>query len=178
MGDTRQHQGVDAGKPFEQMQDAGMRTTQLDQIVRQQDPQLLSAVEQLSRNETAAGVAALEQQRRITEIPDRTARIEAIAKDYAARPENTIIVSPDNASRRELNAAVRVEMQKAGTVSRDNQLLPTLIPRSDLTGADRQWAAKYHPGEVLHYSKGSREQGIEKGSYMPRSRQSTRRRTV
>lgn len=165
VGDIRQHQGVEAGKPFEQMQDAGMRTTQLDQIVRQQDPQLLSAVEHLSRNETAAGIAALQQQGRITEIPDGPARIEAIAKDYAARPENTIIVSPDNASRRELNTAVRLEMQKDGVVSRDNQLLPTLIPRSDLTGADRQWAAKYHPGEVLHYSKGSKEQGIEKGTY-------------
>jgi conjugative relaxase-like TrwC/TraI family protein len=35
VGDTRQHQGVDAGRPFEQMQDAGMRTSQLDQIMRQ-----------------------------------------------------------------------------------------------------------------------------------------------
>jgi hypothetical protein len=60
---------------------------------------------------------------------------------------------------------VRFELQLGGIVSRDNQLLPTLIPRSDLTGADRQWAAKYHPGEVLHYSKGSKEQGIERGAY-------------
>jgi ATP-dependent exoDNAse (exonuclease V) alpha subunit len=30
IGDTRQHQGVDAGKPFEQMQQAGMQTSQLD----------------------------------------------------------------------------------------------------------------------------------------------------
>ena len=29
IGDTRQHQGVDAGKPFEQMQEAGMRTSSL-----------------------------------------------------------------------------------------------------------------------------------------------------
>ena len=49
VGDTRQHQGVDAGKPFEQMQEAGMRTSQLDQIVRQKDPELLRAVEHLSR---------------------------------------------------------------------------------------------------------------------------------
>jgi conjugative relaxase-like TrwC/TraI family protein len=165
IGDTRQHQGVDAGKPFEQMQDAGMRTAQLDQIVRQKDPQLLRAVEQLSRNETTAGIASLQQQGRITEIPAGPKRIEAIARDYAAQPEGTIIVSPDNASRRELNAAVRFELQLGGIVSRDNQLLPTLIPRSDLTGADRQWAAKYHPGEVLHYSKGSKEQGIERGAY-------------
>jgi conjugative relaxase-like TrwC/TraI family protein len=165
IGDTRQHQGVDAGKPFEQMLDAGMRTAKLDHIVRQKDSLLLGAVEQLSRNETVAGIASLQQQGRVTEIPDGPKRIEAIAREYAVCPEGTIIVSPDNASRRELNAAVRLEMQKGGAVSRDNQLLPTLIPRSDLTGADRQWAAKYHPGEVLHYSKGSKEQGIEKGAY-------------
>jgi ATP-dependent exoDNAse (exonuclease V) alpha subunit len=34
IGDTRQHQSVDAGKPFEQMQLAGMQTSQLDQIIR------------------------------------------------------------------------------------------------------------------------------------------------
>ena len=37
IGDTRQHQGVEAGKPFEQLVQAGMRTARLDQIVRQQD---------------------------------------------------------------------------------------------------------------------------------------------
>lgn len=165
IGDTRQHQAVDAGKPFEQMQDAGMRTSQLDQIVRQKDPELLAAVERLSRNETAAGVQMLQHQGRVTEIPDTPRRIEALARDYAARPENTIIVSPDNASRRDINRAVRLELQTTGQVSRDNQLLPTLIPRSDLTGADRQWAAKYHPEEVLHYTKGSKELGIDRGSY-------------
>jgi len=104
VGDTQQHQGVDAGKPFEQMQAAGMRTSQLDQIVRQKDPELLRAVEHLSRNETATGIQLLQQQGRITEIPDRQQRIEAIAKDYVAQPENTLVVSPDNASRRDMKA--------------------------------------------------------------------------
>lgn len=35
--DTRQHQDVDAGKPFEQMQDAGMRISRLETAVRQKD---------------------------------------------------------------------------------------------------------------------------------------------
>ena len=48
-------------------------------------------------------------------------------------------------------------------MSRDNHALPTLIPRSELTGADRQWAAKYQPGDVLHYSTGSKQLGIAKG---------------
>ena len=68
IGDTRQHQAVDAGKPFEQLQDAGMRTAQLDQIVRQKDPELLKAVEHLARNETHTGISLLQAQGRITEI--------------------------------------------------------------------------------------------------------------
>jgi ATP-dependent exoDNAse (exonuclease V) alpha subunit len=78
IGDTRQHQGVDAGKPFEQLQEAGMRTAQLDQIMRQKDPELLKAVEHLSNNETAIGVDMLSQQGRITEIVDPQERIAAI----------------------------------------------------------------------------------------------------
>jgi conjugative relaxase-like TrwC/TraI family protein len=165
IGDTRQHQGVDAGKPFEQMQDAGMRTSTLEQIVRQRDPDLLRAVEHLAKNETTIGITLMQQQGRVTEIPDAAKRIETIAKEYAARPDGTIIVSPDNASRRELNRAVRVELQSARIVAPENHSLAILIPRSEMTGADRQWAAKYQTGDVIHYSKGSKNEGIERGSY-------------
>ncbi len=165
IGDTRQHQGVDAGKPFEQMQDAGMRTAQLDKIVRQRDPELLAAVERLSRNETASGISTLQAQGRVREVPDREERFATIAKDYVANPQNTIIVSPDNASRRALNSAVRNELQEAGIVLRDSHFLATLIPRSELTGADRQWAARYQTGDVLHYTTGSNELGLKRGSY-------------
>jgi ATP-dependent exoDNAse (exonuclease V) alpha subunit len=34
VGDTRQHQAIEAGRPFEQLQQAGMRTTMLDQSAR------------------------------------------------------------------------------------------------------------------------------------------------
>jgi len=165
VGDTRQHQGVDAGKPFEQMQEAGMRTSQLDQIMRQKDPELLRAVEHLSRNETATGVQLLQQQGRITEVPDRQQRIEAIAKEYVARPENTLIVSPDNASRRDINDAVRVELQSSGALSKENHPMTVLTQRSELTSADRNWAALYQPADVLYYTRGSKELGIERGTY-------------
>jgi conjugative relaxase-like TrwC/TraI family protein len=166
IGDTRQHQGVDAGKPFEQLQQAGMRTAQLDQIVRQKaNPELLKVVEHLSKNETAAGVQMLQEQGRITEIVDPQERIEAIAKSYASRPENTFIVSPDNASRRQINQAVRQELQALGILDKQDHSMRVLTPRSDMTGADREWAARYRAGDVLHYIRGSKELGIEGGSY-------------
>lgn len=165
IGDTRQHQGVDAGKPFEQLQQAGMQTAQLDKIVRQRDPQLLKAVEHLSKNETEIGVQMLQQQGRMTEIVDPQERIAAIAKAYATHPENTIIVSPDNASRRALNQAVRQELQALGSLDKQDHAMRVLTPRSDMTGADRAWAARYQPGDVLHYVRGSKEHDIEGGSY-------------
>jgi conjugative relaxase-like TrwC/TraI family protein len=165
IGDTRQHQGVDAGKPFEQLQQAGMQTAELDQIVRQKDAALLKAVGHLSKNETEIGVRMLQDQGRVTEIADPRQRINAIAKTYAAHPENTIIVSPDNASRRAINQAVRQELQALGALQKEDRVLRVLTPRSDMTGADRAWAARYQSGDVLHYIRGSKELGIEVRSY-------------
>ncbi|WP_213804963.1 MobF family relaxase [Granulicella sp. dw_53] len=165
IGDTRQHQGVDAGKPFEQMQDAGMRTSQLDRIMRQKDSELLKAVEQLAKNNTKQGIDMLASQGRITEITDRQERIAAIARDYASQPENTIVVSPDNRSRQQINEVVRAELLDKGALASDGQTFRTLTHRSDMTGADRTWAARYNVGDVLQYTTGSKAEGIERDSF-------------
>jgi ATP-dependent exoDNAse (exonuclease V) alpha subunit len=161
IGDVRQHQGVEAGKPFEQLVQAGMKTARLDQIVRQKDPELLRAVEHLSRGEIAEGVALLEQQGRVTEIADPQKRIAAIARNYAASPDSTLIVSPDNASRRAINQAVRAELQTLGVVRTDDHAFRVLTPRQDMTGADRTWAARYEVGDVLRYQQRPRHREAE-----------------
>ena len=164
IGDIAQHQGVDAGRPFEQMQDAGMRTSQLDQIVRQKDPALLEAVQHLAKGETAKGIEMLAQQGRVTQIADPDERITAIARDYAANPERTIIVSPDNRSRQLINQAVRVELQEVGKLGAEQKTFSVLAHRSDMTGADREWAARYKAGDILKYETGSKAQGIARNS--------------
>ena len=40
-----------------------------------------------------------------------------------------------------------------------------LVARQEITGADRQWAERYEPGDVVRYTKGSKTQGIEAGEY-------------
>jgi hypothetical protein len=60
------------------------------------------AVEHLSHREVAESIALLEQQGRITEIADPTAAHRRHCLGYAANPDNTVVVSPDNASRREI----------------------------------------------------------------------------
>ena len=164
IGDVRQHQGVEAGKPFEQMQQAGMQTSQLDQIMRQKDAELLKAVQHLATGETEKGVELLAQQGRVTEVKNGVDRIAAIAKDYAAQRENTIVVSPDNRSRQQINEAIRAELQSTGQLSPENREFQTLAHRSDLTGAGRSWAALYNPGDVIRYESGSHTLGFERNS--------------
>jgi ATP-dependent exoDNAse (exonuclease V) alpha subunit len=165
IGDTRQHQGVEAGRPFEQLQEAGMRTAKLDQIVRQKVPELKSAVEMLATGQVSAALDAMQKQGRVREIPDAEDRIRAIAKSYAESPEKTLIVSPDNASRRELNAAVRQELKANGTVSPEDHRFRVLVQRQDMTGAERSWASRYEINDVIRYARGSKSSGIEAGEY-------------
>jgi ATP-dependent exoDNAse (exonuclease V) alpha subunit len=101
----------------------------------------------------------------VQEIGDSRERVQAIAKEYAKHPENTLIVSPDNASRRDLNQAVRQELQTKGVVDTVDHALRVLVPRQDLTGADRQWAERYNPDDILRYSRGSAALAIEGGRY-------------
>lgn len=106
----------------------------------------------------------LQEQGRVIEIPNAE-RISTIAKAYSTQPENTIIVSPDNASRRGINQAVRQELQASGIVAIAEHSIPVLTPRSDMKGADRAWAARYEMGDILHYVRGSKEAEIEARSY-------------
>jgi ATP-dependent exoDNAse (exonuclease V) alpha subunit len=165
VGDIRQHQGVEAGRPFEQMQDAGMRTATLDDIVRQQDPALKSAVELMATGQVSAALDVLQQQGHVKEIPNQEERVRAIAKSYIESSQNTLIVSPDNASRRELNLAVRQELKATGAVGPEDHSFRVLVQRQDMTGAERSWASHYEIDDVVRYTRGSKAIGIEAASY-------------
>jgi conjugative relaxase-like TrwC/TraI family protein len=165
VGDRRQHEAVEAGRPFAQLQDAGMKTVKLEEIVRQKNPELKQVVEQLARGEVREAVQGLERQGRVHEIAERENRITAIAKEYAKSPEGTLVVSPDNRSRVEINLAIRAEMQERGLVSKDEHPISALVPRQDLTGPERTWAARYEFNDVVRYARASKETGMERGEY-------------
>ncbi len=165
IGDTRQHQGVEAGRPFQQLQEAGMQTAKLDQIVRQRDPILKSEVEMLAKRQTGPAIESLKSRGNVHEISNRQERVYAIARNYVANPHGTLIISPDNKSRHELNAAVRQELRAKGLVGIDDHKCRVLVPRQDMTGAERTWAKRYEVGDVVRFSRGSQKIGIPAGSY-------------
>ena len=165
VGDVRQHEGVEAGRPFAQLQEAGMRTVKLDEILRQRDPELKQAVELLAHGQVAAAIESLDQQGRVHEMKERGDRIAAIAREYAASPENTLVVSPDNRSRVEINSRIHRELQARGILDKQEHPMRMLVPRQEMTGADRSWAQRYQIDDILRYSRASKETGIGKGEY-------------
>jgi ATP-dependent exoDNAse (exonuclease V) alpha subunit len=118
VGDTRQHQAVDAGRPFEQLQDAGMHAAKLDDVVRQKDPALKQVVNDLAHGRVSEAVSELQKQGRLHEIPDRNERFNAIARHYADSSGRTLVVAPDNQSRQELNDHIRSELKDRGVIGR------------------------------------------------------------
>jgi len=165
VGDTRQHEAVEAGKPYQQLREAGIETARLDEIVRQNDPALKEVVQQLSQGNVRDAMAKLEAQGRVHEIADRDERLAEIAHEYASKPEGALVVSPDNESRKEINQVIHREMQARGQVDHREYSVKTLVARQEITGADRQWAGQYKPGDVVRYTRGSKVHGIEAGEY-------------
>jgi ATP-dependent exoDNAse (exonuclease V) alpha subunit len=80
IGDTRQHQGVEAGRPFEQLQEAGMRTAKLNEIVRQKDLELKSVVALLATGQVFAAVTLCKSRDALGRFPMQTSASERLPK--------------------------------------------------------------------------------------------------
>src|ERR1019366_8395346 len=92
-------------------------------------------------------------------------RVRAIATSYVESPENTLIVSPDNASRSQLNVAVRQELKANGRLAAEDHTFRVLAQRQDMTGSERSWPSHYEIDDVVRYTRGSKAIGIEAAAY-------------
>ncbi len=149
VGDIRQHQSVEAGRIFEELQQGGMKTAQLNKVVRQKDEDLKRAVILMANGRITDGIQALQEQGRVHEMVHRRDRFGAIAKAYVASPENTLVVSPDNKSRQEINSAIRDELKIQGSLT-EEQVFQVLV-RKDIHAEDRRYVHSYRPGDSLRF---------------------------
>jgi AAA domain len=165
VGDVKQHEAVEAGSPFAQLQRHGLETAKLDEIVRQEESPLRKVVKHFSVGEIKEAVDGLREQGRITEIDDPDERLKAIAKDYCKEPDSTLVISPANKERVELNRLIHQQLQKDGQVFSKNYTTKVLENRNDMTGAERTVAASYQKNDVVRYTSSSKKHGISAGEY-------------
>src|SRR5208337_2495226 len=77
----------------------------------------------------------------------------------------TLVVSPDNQSRIAINQAIHYAMRDTDQMPYLEYRMKVLVARQEITGADRQWAAQYEPGNAVRFAKGSKRIGIAPGEY-------------
>ena len=161
VGDIRQHESVEAARIFHEQQLGGMRTETLTKIVRQQAPEMVSVVELLQQGRAASAIRMLCVQGKVDVIERRKERLLRIASAYAESPQGTLVISPDNASRKELNQLIRQELQSRGDLGPNVASVTILTARQDLTKEDRRLAASYDPGAVVQFHAASKALGVE-----------------
>lgn len=159
MGDTAQTKAIEAGRPFDQLQAAGMATAKMDEIQRQKDPQLKAAVEHAAKGETKASLDKISS---IVEIEQAGDRRAAIAADYMkltpVEREKSIIVSGTNEARREINQLVREGLATAGKGIQFDTLI-----RRDTTQAERRFSKYYRVGDVIQPERDYPKSGLKRG---------------
>jgi conjugative relaxase-like TrwC/TraI family protein len=168
VGDQRQHHAIEAGAPIRQFLAENMAVAELNVIRRQKDPELKRAVELAAKGKPADALDALQTQNRVHEIADRDKRYEAIAANFLIGHQaghTTLVVSPGNDERRELNRTIRATLVSHGRVEAQGQEHTILVAR-DMTKPEMQFARNYAEGDVVHFSKAIKREGIEAGAHL------------
>lgn len=159
LGDTKQTEAIEAGKPFAQLQQEGMQTARISEIQRQKDHELKTAVEQAAEGRVTQSLAHIKH---VEELKEPTERHRAIVNDYIqlTEPERreTLIVAGTNEARREINRMVRESLDLTGK-GREFETLT----RVDLTQAQRRFAPSYQPGMVIQPEKDYQKAGLTRG---------------
>ncbi|MFA1290409.1 MobF family relaxase (plasmid) [Xanthomonas axonopodis pv. nakataecorchori] len=159
LGDTKQTEAIEAGKPFAQLQQDGMQTARISEIQRQKDHELKTAVEQAAEGRVTQSLAHIKH---VEELKEPTERHRAIVNDYIqlTEPERreTLIVAGTNEARREINRMVRESLD----LTSKGREFETLT-RVDMTQAQRRFAPSYQPGMVIQPEKDYQKAGLTRG---------------
>ena len=163
MGDEKQLGAVEAGKPFAQLQQAGMKTAVMDDILRQRDPDLKAAVEASLAGEIG---------RAFEKLGSNVAQVKAdnIAGAVAARwlalspeaRENTGVMAPSHELRQKINAHIRERLAREGSIHGPAFREERLVSRG-YTNPEKSLAANYAPGDVVAFHRPYKRLGVEKG---------------
>ena len=163
VGDAKQLDAVDAGKPFAQLQQAGMKTATMEEIMRQRDPDLKAAVEASLAGNVRKAFEKLGSN--VAEVkPDNLAGAAA-ARWLRLSPEARAragLMAPSHTLREEINAIVRERLVRDGMVHGPAMKSGRLVSHG-FTHAEKSLAANYGPGDVVAFHRPYKRLGVEKG---------------
>ncbi len=163
VGDAKQLDAVDAGKPFAQLQAAGMQTATMDEIMRQRDPVLREAVVASLKGDIEKAFEKLGSN--VAEVkPDNIAGAVAarwLRLDEEARA-NTGVMAPSHELRQAINGHIRERLDREGRIHGRAMGSERMVSKG-YTNAEKALADNYEPGDVVAFHRPYKRIGVEKG---------------
>ena len=162
VGDRRQLRSTGAGEPFRALQEAGVATAEMEEILRQRDPALKAAVERLKEGLAAEAVRGLEH---VHEVPQQELGAEAARIWLALDPESrarTAILAPTHFIRAEIHRTVRDGLAREGVLHGRELEIERYVNRH-LTAAQRADMRNHEPGDVVLFHSRVAPLRVEKG---------------
>ncbi len=163
VGDAKQLDAVDAGKPFEQLQQAGMKTAVMDEIMRQRNPDLKAAVVASLKGEIGRTFERLGNN--VAEVnPDNIAGAVAARwlKLSTDGRERTGVMAPSHALRQSVNGHIRDRLVREGRIAGPAMEIERLVSKG-YTHAEKALAANYAPGDMVAFHRPYKRLGVDKG---------------
>ena len=154
---------MDAGKPFAQLQRAGMKTAVMDEIMRQRDPALKEAVEASLAGDIARAFEKLGNN--VAEVKADNIAGAVAARWLALSPEareRTGVMAPSHELRREINGHIRERLARDGALHGPAMQAERLVSKG-YTNAEKALAANYGVGDVVAFHRPYKRIGVEKG---------------
>lgn len=164
IGDRKQLGAVDAGKPFDVMQKAGVETAIMNTNLRARDKALRDA------QYAAQGGNIDEALRHLgphVVASGNTAAVDAAAAWLSLSPaerEVTAIYASGRNLRGQVNDAVQTGLKANGELG-PGSLRLNVLSRINLTREEMRYARSYAAGMVLEVDRRQRGQGLQKGRY-------------
>ena len=163
LGDKDQTKAIEAGKPMHQLQDEGMDTALMGDIVRQTNPLLRQAVELSAKGQASEALHIIQTKLdSVVEIKESPERYTAMADQYVSLDQtirqDTLIITGTNASRNVLNDLVHKKLGLQGQGFEFN-----LLTRVDSTQAQRRSARYYEAGTIIQPERDYRN-GLQAGN--------------
>ena len=163
VGDAKQLDAVDAGKPFAQLQQAGMKTAVMDEILRQRDPDLKAAVEASLAGEIGRAFDKLGSN--VAEVKPGNIAGAVAARWLKLSPElreRTGVMAPSHELREGINAHIRERLAREGRIAGPALQTRRLVSKG-YTAAEKTLISNYAPGEVVAFHRSYKRLGVEKG---------------
>ena len=167
VGDVKQLGSVGAGAAFAPLQQAGMATARLAEVVRQTNAETREAVMASIEGHAGKALAALERGGgHVIEGASPDARLGAMARHYLAlspaERTRTLVIEPSREGRDKLTDMIRTKLTGRGELSAEAVRLDALEAKG-LTRAEAREAASYSIGDVVRFSRDYAAKGVSRG---------------